>query len=221
VSDPIALVRRGSEEVVAYGCPWCGVVASSPLSDGIAAADIARRHCATGRCARCRGPIAPRTEGLCPSCAETVDWRERAEAYARAVKLRPCDYQGPVFDPTEVLGDGGALGSVAEALAAIEALPAAARPCFLWAASRDRPRLDARLLIEALEADGYDVQGTHGLDVLQSALDDWLEAQDLSRIEPDERTAIVVDWAASDEYLQALQRALGREPAAPAAGEEG
>jgi hypothetical protein len=117
--EPIELTKRGSDEIVAFACATCHIVAASTKGFGgdiEAARKAASRHCGPFECATCGAHVRNAYDTACGACSFERD-RVREEAqFAKATPIDPETYTGMVFDPSTRLGDEGFCGSYEEAV---------------------------------------------------------------------------------------------------------
>jgi hypothetical protein len=166
--DPIALCKKGSDEVVAYACGKCGVVAASVLTHGEAALQEAVEHCGPWFCDKCGSE--KRSRFNCWHCIDVgVKERER-EQMDKAVDVTTT-YDGPVHD-----GDDAFWSSPDAASDDIDG------PTWMYACDELRLSLDASRILEmALEGEHHEDAYEHivGEKELQEFLDSWCAKQTL------------------------------------------
>ena len=156
-------------------------------------------------CERCGVVVDRQYYTTCRACGAEADWMREAERFANALKIRPIDYSGPVFDPTEQTGREGYSASLDDALEEAAELEPEDQPFFYMTCTIEKPSLDAERVIEGLADDTYEgAEFTHE-DELQAVLDAWCAKQTVETWSQCSGTVVVVDWARADAYVKAYQ----------------
>lgn len=194
MTAPIELCKRGTDEVIAYACPKCGVVAGSVRTHGDSARELAERHCGPWTCRVCGGEHDWSYQTICRDC-----WRasqaERSAAcdtkrYEAAAKVPAASYDGWVSN-----GDEGFWPSVGDAIDEYEDSGAVV-PAWLWTCERVPLRMHADQIIESALEDHHEdaADNISGADEarLQATLDAWCESVGVESWQTDYSRVVVL-----------------------------
>jgi len=198
MKEPIELVKRGTDSIVAFACGECGTV--------VATVSEAREHCVCRTCGK--NSVKPPSV-ICRACS--VEERERqlkqerdreAALLLKAKKVSSTEYQGAwAYDPSERLGRDG-FGRLVELLEEIDDFPEDERPNYLWGCAESKPFIDPSDAVEAMidracsdqHEDAIDqIVGEEELrEAITPAIMKWNAAQTTTTAEIDYSVAIVL-----------------------------
>lgn len=211
-AEPIALTRAGRDEVIAYACGVCGIVAGSVMAHGDAdARKRAVQCCGPSVCNRCGKPVEKRHRIMCRDCEMNAAWMREAAQFAKATVVDAATYTGPVFDDSrdEYASDlGQAIERIEDDAADDED---AEKTFYVYACTVTHgvPKFDADdLLYEHSERHDLCEGARESCDTasLQAALDAWTAEQKIESWMVDYSRVIVLDEAAAAEYRAEYER---------------
>ena len=190
--DPIALVVRGTEKVVAYACGKCHVVASSE--------EQAKRCCAPYVCDECGRLIS----GRCyTKCSECIDKHQAERDRAMLAKANKVAWDADNC-PSGMVSFHGEWHESIEAFVDYWMSLNDKLPPFVWAGEECRLTLDAeQILRDELERqnhyeDEFDRIGESSIASLQKIIDEWLAGLGLKWFEQS-NTVILLDGYPVDD----------------------
>lgn len=163
--EPIALCKQGTDEVIAYACGKCRIVAGSPITHGDDALHVARNHCGPWTCEQCSAVHDDRFQMMCQTCRtakSVVDWAAKKDARReKATRVSETDYSAAVFWD-DGMGDDEGYFRDTDALREWCDDEEMTVPLDVWACSITSPYLNPNHVIEMAREDQLDNAGNMG-----------------------------------------------------------
>lgn len=163
----------GSKTEIWY-CGECGTVFGPRSSFKHETAEyMAGKCCVPETCDRCGCVLPDRKKGHCDTCRKVVEAEKLQATFEAAIKLKPADYDGFVYDPRGFY-DGLYYASIEELKSNVDDLPD-----WVFACSDSEPRkVDADDVTELMFDDSFEdaAEQARATDELQKALDAFFEA---------------------------------------------
>lgn len=211
-TEPIALVKLGGSEVVAFACGECGTVVGSVKLNGSveAAFKAAKVHCA---CPLCDGKMDGTKTAICETCTRdhrAADQAKHAQLevkrFAKAKRVSDATVSGEtwIYDPTESYGNDG-YAHLEDFIEEVmeQDLDEVERPKYVWLCTSDTPSIEPvhfveRMVEDACEEaheDAYDqlVGVPELLETLTPILEAWNRKQTTRTWQVDYETAVLLD----------------------------